>query len=90
MFNKEMTGLWRWNVFWWVREGREPLNWINVYHPDDGVYAGVIVMAGAFRAYGRYDKLARRWEVLVQKRDADAAWLPFSWSLTFGTKEDKK
>ena len=90
MLNEGMTGLWRWNIFWWKVEGREPLNGINVYHPDDPVSAGFIVRAGAFCADVRYDKGAKRWAVLIQKRDANAAWLPFSWSLTFGTKDDKK
>ena len=86
MFNREMKGLWRWNLFWWKVEGHEALNGINVYHPDDPVSAGFVIKAGPVGFKVRYSKRAKKWVVLIQKYEAGAGWLPFSWSLSFGTK----
>jgi len=86
MFNKEMKGLWRWNLFWWKVEGMECLNGLNVYHPDDPNSAGFVIKIGAFGFRIRYSKRAKQWFGGLQKYSPKAEWIPFAWSLSFGTK----
>ena len=86
MFNKTMTGLWRWNLFWWKVEGHEVLTGINVYHPDDPSSAGFVIKVGPVGFRVRYSKRTKQWFCGAQKYDASKGWLPFAWSLSFGTK----
>lgn len=69
MFNKEMPGLWKWNLFWWKEEGMTVLNGLNVYHPDDPHSAGFVLRVGAIGFRIRYSKLAKQWFGGIQKFD---------------------
>lgn len=84
MFNKTMAGLWRWNLFWWKVEGMEPLNELNVYHNDPSS-AGFVIKVGPVGFRVRYGKRTKQWFGGLQKYDASKGWLPFAWSLNFGT-----
>ena len=91
MFNKDMKGLWRWNLFWWKVEGMDVLNGINVYHPDDPSSAGFVIKVGAVGFRIRYSKRTKQWfggfqKYDPKKDDPSKFWLPFAWSLNFGTK----
>lgn len=91
MFNREMTGLWRWNLFWWKVEGKEPLNGLNVYHPDDPISAGFVIRVWRFGFKVRYSKRAKKWVIGAQKYSFQDTWLPFNWKLdlTIGKDETK-
>ena len=85
MFNKGMSGLWRWNLFWWKVEGVDPLNGINVIHPDDPSSAGFVIKVGPVGFRVRYSKRVKKWFVGIKKFDATKGWFPFAWSLSFGS-----
>ena len=84
MFNKTMTGLWRWNLFWWKVEGMDSLNGLNVYR-DPSSY-GFEVRAGRYGFKVRYSRRVKRWFIgpKVFSYAEVPEWRPFSWSLGFG------
>lgn len=82
MFNRQMEGWWRWNLFWWKVEGMEPLNGLNIYHRDPTSWGFVIRIGGrGFRV--RYSRRVGKWFVGFQKyvlSDDES----LKWTLDFG------
>lgn len=82
MFNRQMEGWWRWNIFWWKVEGVDPLNGINVIHPNDPSSAGFVIKVGPVGFRVRYSKRVKKWFIGVQRYIlSDTRQL--KWSLDF-------